>query len=321
MTIAVTALDLEQDLRARVEAVAAATFLPFTLDPAVIVPHLSQAEGLLVDNQTFIGKEVFAAAPRLRVVAGLGVGFDRFDVTEATRLGVAVCNTPGVVSVATAELTIGAIFVLSRRLMDNARFALSGGWSRGEAPVPFGNDVAGKVLGIVGLGRIGSEVAMRANALGMGVLYHDITQNTGAAGRAGAEYREFDALLGESDFVTLHVDLNAQSRHLMGDREFALMKRSAYLMNMSRGAVVDQAALARALRADTIAGAAVDVLEVEPPPQGDPLLQLPSLMLFPHIGTATVETRRAMRSLAVDNMVAVLSGETPPACVNPAVLG
>jgi len=321
MTIAVTALDLEQDLRARVQAVATATFLPFTLDPAAIVPYLSEAEGLLVDNQTFIGKEVFAAAPRLRVVAGLGVGFDRFDVDEATRRGIAVCNTPGVVSVATAELTIGAIFVLSRRLMDNARFALTGGWSRGEAPVPFGNDVGGKVLGIVGFGRIGNEVATRAHALGMRVLYHDIVQIAGVDARVGAEYREFDALLGESDFVTLHVDLNPQSRHLMSDREFALMKRSAYLLNMSRGAVVDQAALARALQAGAIAGAAVDVLEVEPPAHDEPLLGLPNLVLFPHIGTATVETRRAMRSLAVDNLVAVLAGGRPPACVNPAVLG
>lgn len=321
MTIAVTALDLEQDLRARVEAVATATFLPFTLDPAVILPHLSEAEGLLVDNQTFIGEEVFAAAPRLRVVAGLGVGFDRFDVAEATRRDIAVCNTPGVVSVATAELTIGAIFVLSRRLLDNARFALSGGWSGGEAPVPFGNDVGGKVLGIVGFGRIGNEVATRALALGMRVIYHDVAPHLAEDRRGPAEFRAFDALLSESDFVTLHVDLNPRTRHLISDREFALMKPSAYLLNMSRGTVVDQSALVRALRAGTIAGAAVDVLEVEPPPQDEPLLRLPNVVLFPHIGTATVETRRAMRSLAVDNMVAVLAGKRPPACVNPAVLG
>ncbi len=258
--------------------------------------------------------------PSLRVVSGFGVGYDRFDIEEATRRGIAICNTPDVVTVPVADMTIGLIIGLSRRLFQNAAYVRSGGWARRERPPAAGFDLEGKTLGVIGFGRIGTEVTRRAQPFGVRTIFNDLFEEP-PANAPQIPYRPLDDLLGEADIVTLHVDLNPTSYHLIGARELGLMKPTAYLINTSRGPVVDRAALLEALQNDAIAGAALDVLEKEPPDPDDPLVTLPNFVGFPHMGTATRETRRAMLELSVDNLLAILQRQPPRACVNPEVLG
>ena len=282
-----------------------------------LLAALSDIDGVLSTTRVPFDAEVFAAAPQLRVVSNFGVGYDNVDVPAATRHGVLVCNTPGVLSDAVADLTMGLIIALARRLIDSERSVREGQWMRGAAQL--GSDLKGKQLGLIGLGRIGRAVAKRAEAFGMAVCFHDQFAEPGDDFGYCA-YATFDDLLRESDFVSLHVNLNDETRKLIGARALALMKPTAYLINTSRGGVIDQSALVDALRAKRIAGAALDVLEREPPPEGEPILELPNVLLVPHIGSATRETRRAMLDLAVDNLLAALRGETPPCVVNPEAL-
>jgi lactate dehydrogenase-like 2-hydroxyacid dehydrogenase len=284
-----------------------------------VAPHLATAEGILCSALFPIDAALMDAAPRLRVVSNFGVGFNNVDLDEATRRDIAVCNTPDVLSAAVADLTLAMILAVSRRIVANAAYVQGGGWSRGAPAVPLGFDVGGRTLGIVGFGRIGRAVADRARAFGMRVLHHDMVREPGP-GYDFADYRDLDDLLRESDIVTLHVNLTPKTHHLIGARELALMKPTACIVNTSRGPVIDQPALVAALRDGTIAAAALDVLETEPPSAADPILALPNVLVLPHIGSATVETRAAMLDLAVRNLEAVITGEHPPACVNPAAL-
>ena len=256
------------------------------------------------------GAALFDAAPHLRVVAGTGVGYDNFDVALATERGIAICNTPGVLNTAVTDLTMTLIVALARQLFPFEAYARSGRWA-GRAPrLPLGHDIGGKVLGVIGFGRIGREVTRRMQLLGMRTLWTDVF-DTPPDGAPASEYRPLDDLLREADFVSLHTDLNASSRALIGARELALMRSDAYLVNTSRGPVVDQAALREALEAGSIAGAALDVLEDEPPDPADPLPQLPNVIVLPHIGTATEETRYLMRELAVNNVPRGPRGRDP----------
>ncbi len=288
-------------------------------DPAAIRAALPRAEGIVCSALFPLPAETLALAPNLRVIANFGVGYNNVDLAEATRRGIAVCNTPGVLSGAVADLTLALLLAISRRLFDNAAYARGGAWSRGEPPPPLGVDLAGKTLGIVGFGRIGQAVALRARAFGMAIVYADRVPGP-VEGFEDCRQLPLEELLPVADFVSLHVNLDPSTHHLIGERQFAAMNPAAWLINTSRGAVVDQQALRHALAAGTIAGAALDVLDPEPPAPGDPLLQLPNVIVLPHIGSATVETRAAMRDLALRNLVAVLTGRTPPACVNPEVL-
>ena len=299
-----------------VAAVAEVRRLPWPLDWETLLRSLADAEGVLISNQWRLDERFFSAAPRLRVLSSYGVGYDAIDVEAAIRHGVAVCNTPGVLSGAVADFTLGLILMLARRLLENATYG-KGAWARRQPPPPLGWDLAGKTLGIIGMGRIGREVARRARAFGMKVRYYDAR---GAVGDAEGEFASFEEVLRTADVLSLHVDLNPTTRHLIGARELALMKPTAVLVNTSRGAVVDQPALVEALRAGRLAGAALDVLEEEPPAPGDPLLTLPNVIITPHAASATVETRRAMFELARENLISVLAGREPPACVNPEVL-
>ena len=284
---------------------------------AEVLRALSAAEGLLGSNQFTIDDEVYAAAPRLRVISNFGVGYNNVDPGEAARRGIAVCNTPGVLSAAVADLTIGLIIMASRRLVENRAYVMDSGWTSRRPGAPeLGFDLAGKVLGLVGYGRIGRMTADRARAFGMAPVYYDVVRE----GADTTPYRELDALLAQSDFVSLHTNLTPENTHMIGPRELALMKRSAWIVNTSRGPVIDEVALAAALSAGTIAGAALDVLEVEPPPAASPILSAPNTILLPHIGSATVETRAAMLDLSIRNVMAVLAGERPPECVNPEAL-
>ncbi len=236
-----------------------------------------------------------------------------------TGRGVALCNTPGVLNRAVADLTVAMLLMLQRNLMEFEQYSRSGAWGRREPFPALAHESAGHTMGVVGFGRIGQEVTRRGQALGMRTLWYDIFDKAPADAPDSA-YRSLDDLLRESDVVTLHTDLNTSSHHLIGERELGLMQPTSYLINTSRGPVVDQGVLTRALKDGVIAGAALDVLEDEPPSPDEEIVGLPNVITFPHIGTGTEETRKAMRGLAVDNLIAVLTGEEPPACVNRSVL-
>ncbi|HRX86573.1 MAG TPA: D-glycerate dehydrogenase, partial [Phycisphaerae bacterium] len=251
-----------------------------------------------------------AAAPTCRVVANYGVGTDNIDIPTATRLGIQVTNTPNVLTDATADLAFTLLLAVARDLAGAARLAASGTWT-GVAPMQlFGHDVAGRTLGIVGAGRIGAAVARRGMGFDMPVVYTS-RKGQAALDKAGATRLSLAELLSRADFVSLHVALTPETRGLIGADELARMKRSAYLINTSRGQVVDEAALIRALRDGSIAGAGLDVFAREPhiPPE---LLAMPNVVCLPHVGSATHETRSRMAVVAARNVIACLRGEAPP---------
>lgn len=311
------ALHLPDDARARIESACRIREYAGTglVPKPELIAALAGADGLIGSTQLSVDAETIASSPRLRVISNVGVGFDNVDVAAATARRVVVCNTPGVLTDAVADLTLGLIVSLARRLPESERFVREGRWGSSRT-LALGSDLAGKTLGVVGLGRIGRAVASRARAFGMDVCFHDRFREP-PADTAFCSFRDLDGLLREADVLSLHVELREETRGLIGARELALMKPSAYLVNTSRGHVVDQAALVAALREERLAGAALDVFEREPLPPDDPLLSLPNVIALPHVGSATVETRRAMRELAIDNLLAVLSGDEPPCAVNP----
>ncbi len=282
-----------------------------------LLEALSDVDGVLSHTRVPFDTEVFAAAPRLRVISNFGVGYDNVDVPAATARGVLVCNTPGVLSDAVADLTLGLIIALARNIVTSERLVRDGQWGKGGGML--GLDLKGKQLGIIGFGRIGRAVAKRSGAFGMRVCFHDQFVDPGE-GFGYCTYASLDDLLRDADFVSLHANLSDDTTKLISTRGLALMKPTAYLINTSRGGVVDQAALVEALREGQIAGAALDVLEREPPVENEPILEAPNVLLVPHIGSATRETRRAMLDLAVDNLLAALRGETPECVVNPEAL-
>ena len=267
------------------------------------------AEAILLDSKK-IDERILKKATRLRIIARNGVGYDDVDVEACTRHGVYVTITPGVLSDAVADLTVAFMLCLSRDLVEADRYSRVNWASEGELQ-RLGFDLKSKVCGIIGLGRIGFEVAKRAHAFGMRILYHDVFRNKQAESQFGATFAELDRLLKESDYVTLHVFLGEKTRGMIGRRELTLMKNTAYIVNTSRGAVIDQSSLVEFLRTKRIAGAGLDVFEKEPIPSDDSILELDNVILAPHIGSATVETRHAMALTAVNDILAVLKGEVP----------
>lgn len=278
---------------------------------------LADCEGILVPAPWIIDNAILDAAPRLRVVSNFGVGYNNVDFEELAKRGIVVCNTPGVLSAAVAELTFGIMLMGSRRLMENDDYVRSGKWGQ-VAPPAAGFDLKGKTLGIIGLGRIGREVARRARVFGMRVIFYDLFDE--APDGSEAEYYPLDELLAEADIVTLHTNLTAESTHMIAMPQLRRMKQSAWLINTSRGPVVKEDDLAAALGEGVIAGAALDVMEVEPLPANAPIRNAPNTILVPHIGTATTETRLLMQELCISNLLNVLNGEIPEACVNPEIL-
>ena len=318
------AVPLEDDLVAQISAAAEVVHVEPGASLEELIAALPGVDGVLSPTRLSLGEEFFAALPGLRVVSQHAVGYNNVDVDAATRHGVAICNTPGVLNAAVADLTMAIIIMLARRLLEFEAYSRSGAWARGEPYPPLAHEISGKTLGVIGFGRIGREVARRMQAIGMRIIWYDVFEGASTAtidDVSDAPFRPLDDLLRESDYVTIHTNLTAESQHLIGAREFALMKPSAYIVNTARGPVIDQLALVAALESGQIAGAGLDVLEAEPPDPDDPIVRLPNVITFPHIGTAAEETRRAMRELAVQNLIAVVSGETPPAIVNPEVLG
>ena len=255
---------------------------------------------------------VLDAGPGLRIVANIAVGYDNIDLAAARARSVVVTNTPDVLTEATADFTWGLILAVTRRIAEGERLVRRGGWSGWALDFMLGSDLRGKQLGIVGLGRIGRAVAARAGAFGMRVACTTLDPGADAQGAADAAWTRLglDELLSSSDVVSLHVPLTQATRHLIDRRAILRMKRGAYLVNTSRGPVVDEAALAWALGEGLIAGAALDVYEQEPRVHPE-LLGLENVVLAPHLGSATVETRTAMADLAARNVLAVLSGSAP----------
>ena len=255
------------------------------------------------------------AGESLRVVSNFAVGYDNIDVPACSRRGVRVTNTPGVLTDATADLTWALILAAARRVIEGDRLIRDGKWHGWVPGQLLGLELRGATLGIVGAGRIGTAVGLRAAGFGMHVIYCDSRRNEDLERRVGAECVELEQLLSEADVVTLHVPMQPENLHLIAAAQLAAMKSSAVLINTSRGPIVDEAALAVALREQNIAAAGLDVYEDEPrvTPQ---LVELPNVVLLPHLGSATTTTRQAMSRMAAENALAVLRGRQPPNPVN-----
>lgn len=272
-----------------------------------------------------IDAELIAAAPLLRVVSNHAVGVDNIDVAAATRAGIVVGNTPGVLTETTADLAFALMMAAARRVAEGDRLVRAGKWKTWGPKLLLGQDVFGATLGIIGWGKIGRAMGRRAAGFGMRVMY---AQPAGRRRRGGGEALEdvpgarrvtLERLLRDSDFISLHVPLTPHTRHMLGAREFAAMKPGAIVVNTARGAAIDQRALYHALKRGHLGGAGLDVTDPEPLPSGDPILELDNVVITPHIGSASVRTRAKMASIAAENIIEVLQGRTAPYCVNAGV--
>lgn len=309
---------MESDVRAILERVGTVhtSTTEHELPISDLIRHVADVEAIIPMGAHPIPEPVIAAAPRLRIVAVAAVGYNIVDVVAATRRGILVTNTPGVLTDTTADMAWALMLGVARRVPESDRFVRAGKWTGVYWSQLMGTDVHGGTLGIIGLGRIGQAIARRAQGFGMRVLYHKRTPDPEAARSVGAEYRTKAELLRESDFVVLSIPLTPETQHLVGAAELALMKPTAFLVNVARGPVVDEAALVEALRAKRIAGAGLDVFEDEPKLHPG-LLGLENLALTPHIGSASGATRRRMATRAAENCIAALEGHRPPDLVNP----
>ena len=285
--------------------------------PAELRSLAAGAIGLVTMLTDRVDAELLDACPHLRIVANVAVGYDNLDVEELTRRGIPAGNTPGVLTGSTADLAWALILAASRRLPEGAAAVKAGEWVTWEPDWLLGVDVAGATLGIVGYGRIGAAVARRAAGFDMEVLACSRTPKA----VEGVTFVPLDELLRRSDVVSLHCALTDETRGLIGPDELRAMKPTAVLVNTARGPVVDQWALARALRTGEIFAAGLDVVDREPISADDELLSLPNCLVLPHVGSATVATRAKMADMAVDNVLAVLAGDPPPTCINPDVSG
>lgn len=250
--------------------------------------------------------------PRLRVVSNYGVGVDHIDLAAAAQRGIPVGNTPGILDGATADMGFALLLACARRVVEGDAYARSSDFNVYNPGYMLGTEVHSSTLGIVGMGRIGLEVARRGRGFGMRLLYHNRSRRLGAEAEVGAEYVEFDRLLAESDFVVLCCPLTSETRGLVNERAFSRMKRTSMLVNIARGGVVDTDALVDALKAGVIAGAGIDVTEPEPLPRDHPLLLMRNVVIAPHLGSATVQTRRKMAERSLANLCAGLAGEPLP---------
>jgi glyoxylate reductase len=285
-----------------------------------IIARLKGRQGLVCLITDAIDAPLLAACPDLKVVANVAVGFNNIDVAEATKRGVVVTNTPDVLTETTADFAWTLLMATARRVVEADRYVREGKFTQWEFMLLLGGDIHGKTLGIIGFGRIGRAMARRARGFDMRVLYQDAVAADPATERGLRATRTDTAtLLRESDFVTLHTPLLAETQHLINAQSLKTMKKTAYLVNASRGPVVDEAALAQALKEGWIAGAGIDVFEREPEVH-PALMGLPNAVLAPHIASASSDTRLKMANLAVDNCLAVLEGKTPPTPVNPEAL-
>lgn len=281
---------------------------------------LPRAHGLLGASLK-LDAPLLDLAPKLEAVASVSVGVDNYDIDYLTRRNIILTNTPDVLTETTADTGFALILASARRVVELAIKVRNGQWQKNIGPESFGTDVHGKTLGIIGMGRIGEALAQRGHfGFGMPVIYHSNSPKPAVEARFNARYRSLNDLLQEADFVCLTLPLTAQTEGLIGAEEFALMRPESIFINISRGKVVDEAALINALQQGQIRAAGLDVFEREPLEPTSPLLQLDNVVATPHIGSATFETREAMARCAVDNLLAALAGERPANLVNPQAL-
>lgn len=288
------------------------------LKPGPLGEKCRDADGLIAVGVR-VNEEVLKAAPRLRVVANAGVGYDNIDVAACTARRIVVTNTPGVLTDTTADLAFALLMAVARRVVECDRYVREGRWERWAWSMLWGAAVHHKTLGLYGFGRIGQAMARRGRGFEMRVLYHQRRRAPEEVEReVGAQYVDCETLLKESDFLSLHVPLTPETHHAIGARELGRMKPAAFLINTARGKVVDEEALIAALEQGKISGAGLDVFEHEPHPHPK-LLAMPNVVLIPHLGSATADTRFQMASLAAENLLAALDGRRPPNAVNPEV--
>jgi glyoxylate reductase len=281
--------------------------------------RIKDKEGLICLLTEKVNEELLQSAPKLRIVANVAVGFDNIDLPACAKRGVVATNTPGVLDETTADFAWTLLMAVARRLGEGEALARSGNWKGWDLDQLVGTDVYGKTLGIVGFGRIGRAVARRAGGFQMKVVYSDAVRAPQEVEKElKAKYRDFNALLAEADFVSVHVPLLAETRGLFDAPRFDRMKPTAFLINTSRGPVVTEAALVHALESGKIAGAALDVYENEP--LIHPGLKRPNVVLAPHLASASLETRTKMACIAAENVVAFFAGQRPPNVLNPEVL-
>lgn len=288
---------------------------------AEVLKRVADKEALICLLTEKINEELLAAAPKLRIVANVAVGYDNIDLAACTRHKVVASNTPGVLDETTADFAWTLLMTVARRVLEGDRLIRSGQWAGWNLDQLCGADVWGKTLGILGFGRIGRALARRAAGFRMRVIYYDAVRPAAEIERElNAQFLERDQVLAEADFVSVHVPLLPDTRHLISAPQLARMKRTAFLVNTSRGPVVDEAALVAALEARRIAGAALDVHENEPKVHPG-LIGRSDVVLTPHIASASLETRTRMAAIAAENVIALFAGRRPPTALNPEALG
>lgn len=285
----------------------------------VLLSKVRNVDGLLSLLTDKIDAMLMDNAPKLRVISNCAVGFDNIDVPAATQRGIAVGNTPGVLTETTADFAFALLMAAARRVVEGDRYTRAGKWKTWGLTVLLGQDVYAATLGLIGLGRIGAAVAKRAKGFEMRVLYYDPYRREDLEKQLGITFADLDTVVREADFVSVHTPLTTETRHLVNAALLRKMKKTAILINTSRGPVVDQAALYAALRDGVIAGAALDVTDPEPIAMNDPLLTLENCIIAPHIASASVTTRTKMAVMAAENLLAGLRGEPLPNPVNPEV--
>ncbi|WP_160722392.1 2-hydroxyacid dehydrogenase [Bacillus sp. USDA818B3_A] len=282
----------------------------------VLLEEAKKANALFTVLADSIDDQVLTAGNHLKVVANLAVGFNNIDLETASKKGIAVCNTPDVLTDTTADLAFALLMAAARRMIEAAEFVKEGKWLAWNPFLMAGTDIHHKTLGIVGMGRIGETVAKRATGFDMNTLYYNRTRKPEAEKQLGVQYSSFDELVEKSDFIVCLTPLTHETKNLFTREVFQKMKPSAIFINVSRGAVVDEQALQEALEAGEIAGAGLDVFQKEPISSDHPLVKLPNVVALPHIGSSSVETRTAMIQLCIENIIAVLEEKEPKTLVN-----
>lgn len=282
----------------------------------VLLKEVKTADGLLCLLTDKIDKEVLDAGQNLKVISNYAVGFDNVDIYEATRRGIPVTNTPGVLTETTADLAFSLLLCAARNISSGDRYVRAGLWKTWEPMLLLGRDIHEATMGIVGMGRIGQSMARRAHGFNMRILYTNVFPVKEVEEKYGAEHVSMDALLKEADFISIHVPLTSETEKLIGARELAMMKKEAILINSARGPIIDEKALIDALKNGVIAGAGLDVFEVEPISEDHPLCQLDNVVILPHIGSASFKTRTKMAEMAAKGIVDVLHGKKPENLVN-----
>jgi glyoxylate reductase len=290
------------------------------LDKAKLIEAVKRCDILISLLHDTIDAEVLAANPDLKAVSSMNITADRIDLAAATKRGIPVTNIPAIVTDATADIGFGLLLAVARNIALGDRLFRAGVYPGSQSNHLAGAAVTGRILGLVGFGRIGHAMARRARGFEMKIIYTDPCKlPADEETKLAAQYRSFDDLLGEADFVSLHPQLTAETRHLMSDRQFSLMKPTAFVINTARGPVIDEAALVRALQGKKIAGAGLDVYEHEPQVSPE-LMAMPNVVLTPHLGSAVLSLREGMANVVVDNTIALIEGKAPVSCLNPETL-